>query len=100
MTRILIALGFTLAASSAALADSSALDVYSFPAFMGSDSGMIDYTATASTGESNWLELGPRLGDGSPVYMGRTSGVDYTPTASIGYATGMQDSFAVSPRAL
>lgn len=100
MTKLLIALGITFAASTAALADSAALDAYSFPAHMGSESGMIDYTATASYGTANPFELGPRLGDGSPVHTGQMGGVDYTPTASIGYTTGLQDTFAVSPRAL
>ncbi|MEQ8740050.1 MAG: hypothetical protein RID59_16075 [Hoeflea sp.] len=59
MNKLLIALGMTLAASTAALADSSALDVATFPAAISSAAseapvtGDIDYTATASIGEAS-----------------------------------------------
>lgn len=47
MTRIILALGLTLAASNAALANSSALDVQDSPS---QASSMVDYAATASIG--------------------------------------------------
>ncbi len=96
MTKFLIALSISISASTAAFAGSSALDVYYAPAYMGSS--MIDYTATASTSGASTFELGPRLGDGSPVYMGQTGNIDYTPTASIG-SQDIGNEFAISPRA-
>ncbi len=50
MTKIILALGLTFAASTAALASSSALDVQDTPSY---GSSMIDYTATASTGSND-----------------------------------------------
>lgn len=85
MKNLLIALGLTLAASTAAYADSGALDVIDTPpAFAHSQGGSIDYTATASIGAGNELEQRGRLGDGSPTYASPAAGsVDYTATASI-----------------
>lgn len=64
MKKIIIALGIALASSTAALAQSSALDVVG-QKFEVSDSS-IDYTATASIGTAT-TELRDRLGDGSPM---------------------------------
>ncbi len=98
MTKFLIALSLFVSASTAAFAGSSALDVYNAPAYMGSS--MIDYTATTSTRGASVFELGPRLGDGSPVNMGQAGNIDYTATASIGHSMGIEQTFAISPRAL
>lgn len=86
MKNLLIALGFTLAASSAAFADSGALDVIDSPSAYGYTQGSagVDYTATASVGTANEFEYRGRLGDGSPTYSSAAGGsVDYTATASI-----------------
>ena len=88
MNKIIIALGISLAASTAAFADSSALDAYQFPAEQGS--------MALATGATNTQVEQARLGDGSPVYV---SGVDYRATASIGGQTATQP-LGVSPRAL
>jgi len=68
MTKIIIALGLTLAASTAAFADSTALDAYVPQA--ASASG-IDYTATASiSGGSDDRIVYHRAGnDGSPTFL-------------------------------
>ncbi|MCY0149966.1 hypothetical protein OEG84_20240 [Hoeflea sp. G2-23] len=83
MNKIIIALGFTLAASTGAFAASTAMDAYDFPAAQTSG---IDYTATASTGAgSNDQVVYHRAGnDGSPTFKAPTAGVDYTATASVG----------------
>jgi len=83
MNKLIIALGLTLAASTAAFADSSALDVY---APQGQNVSAIDYTATASVGgASNDLVTYDRAGnDGSPSFSAPKGGIDYTATASIG----------------
>lgn len=79
MKNVLIALGFTLAASTAAFADSGALDVQEAPAAI--TSGAIA-APIATTGPTNAYEQRARLGDGSPVYQ-QAGGVDYTATASV-----------------
>ena len=77
MNKILIALGLTLAASTGAFADSSALDAYDFPAAQG--------TASYAVGVSNELVSYDRAGnDGSPTFTAPQGGIDYTATASIG----------------
>ena len=77
MTKLLIALGLTLAASTGAFADSSALDAYDFPAAQG--------TAHYAVGTSNELVSYDRAGnDGSPTFATPQGGIDYTATASIG----------------
>ncbi|WP_299866182.1 hypothetical protein [uncultured Hoeflea sp.] len=86
MSKILLALGLTLAASSGAFARSTALDAY-VPQARSETAASIDYTATASIGaESNDQIIYHRSGnDGSPTFKPRTPGtIDYTPTASIG----------------
>ena len=86
MKNLLIALGFTLAASTAAFADSGALDVIDAPSAFAYTQGAsgVDYTATASIGTDNQFEHRGRLGDGSPTYSSAAGGsVDYTATASI-----------------
>ena len=96
MNKIIIALVISLAASTAAFADSSALDAYQFPAEQGS--------IALATDVSNAQVEQARLGDGSPSYTGALAGkgygVDYTATASIGDNAGQAKTFAVSPRAL
>ena len=83
MNKIIIALGLTLAASTGAFAQSSALDAY-VPQVQ--NTAAIDYTATASIGGvSNELVTYDRADkDGSPTYKASQAGIDYTATASIG----------------
>ena len=83
MNKIIIALGLTLAASTGAFAQSSALDAF-VP--QQTNTGGIDYTATASIGGvSNDLVSYDRAGnDGSPTFQASQAGIDYTATASIG----------------
>lgn len=77
MNKILITLGLTLAATTGAFAQSSALDVYQAPAGHGS--------AKFAVGVSNDLVSYDRAGnDGSPSYAAPQGGVDYTATGSIG----------------
>ena len=89
MNKILIALGLTLAASTGAFAQSSALDAYVPQAVNASD---IDYTATASIGSGAGDQIVyHRAGnDGSPSFTAPQGGVDYTATASIGDTSGDQ----------
>ena len=83
MNKIIIALSLTLAASTGAFAQSSALDAYVPQA---ANAAGIDYTATASTGGvSNDLVTYHRAdNDGSPTFQAPQGGVDFTATASIG----------------
>ncbi|MDF1607849.1 hypothetical protein PZ897_06645 [Hoeflea sp. YIM 152468] len=77
MNKILIALGLTLAASTGAFANSTALDAYTAPAAQGA--------IAPAVGTSNDLVSYDRAGnDGSPSFEAPQGGVDYTPTASIG----------------
>tara|TARA_R110002020_G_scaffold50963_14_gene144481 strand:- start:2882 stop:3181 length:300 start_codon:yes stop_codon:yes gene_type:complete len=77
MNKLLIALGLTLAASTGAFADSSALDAYTVPSATG-------YVAATATGTSNDSVSYDRAGkDGSPSFAAPTAGIDYTTTASI-----------------
>jgi hypothetical protein len=79
MKNVLIALGFTLAASTAAFADSGALDVQQAPAAI--TAGAVA-APIATNGPANAYEQRARLGDGSPVYQ-QPAGIDYTATASV-----------------
>lgn len=83
MNKLIIALGLTLAASTGAFADSSALDAFVPQA---PNTSTIDYTATASVGGvSNDQIVYNRAGnDGSPTFLAPQGGIDYTATASIG----------------
>lgn len=85
MNKLLIALGMTLAAGTAALADSSALDVYEFP------EANVAVVETV-TGVDNDLVTYDRAGkDGSPSFEAPVAGgIDYTATASIGGVTNNQ----------
>lgn len=87
MTKILIALSLSLAASTGAFARSTALDAYNVPSAQTSG---VDYTATSSVGSaSNDRIIYHRAGtDGSPTFLAPKGGIDYTPTASIGGAPG------------
>ncbi|WP_422370673.1 hypothetical protein [Hoeflea sp.] len=79
MNKLLIALGMTLATGTAALADSSALDAYTFP--------QANTAAVQTvTGVDNDLVSYDRIGnDGSPTFEAPVAGgIDYTATASIG----------------
>ncbi|OCW57797.1 hypothetical protein [Hoeflea olei] len=78
MNKLLIALGLTLAASTGAFAQSSALDAYTVPSNTG-------YAAPLATGTSNDLVSYDRADkDGSPSFAAPAGGIDYTATASIG----------------
>mgnify|MGYP003681249441 CR=1 FL=1 len=83
MNKLIIALGLTLAASTGAFADTTAMDAYVPQA---ADASAIDYTATASVGGvSNDQIVYNRAGnDGSPSFKAPQGGIDYTATASIG----------------
>jgi hypothetical protein len=78
MKNALIALGLTLAASTAAYADSGALDVLQAPAV---SNGAV--AAPLASSVVNAYEQRARFGDGSPVYVKSDAGVDYTATASV-----------------
>lgn len=78
MKKIIIALGFAVAASTAVLAQSSALDVQGQKFEV--NTSAIDNEATASIG-TQATETRDRLGDGSPMF---TSG----PSAPIAIETG------------
>ncbi|KGF68070.1 hypothetical protein LL06_18685 [Hoeflea sp. BAL378] len=81
MNKLLIALGLTLAASTGAFADSTALDAYTVPSATG-------YVGATATGTSNDLVSYDRAGkDGSPTFAEPVGGIDYTPTASINGAS-------------
>ena len=77
MNKLLIALGLTLAASTGAFAQTTAMDAYTVPANDG-------YAAPLATGTSNDLVTYDRANkDGSPVFAAPQAGIDYTATASI-----------------
>jgi hypothetical protein len=86
VNKIIIALGIALASSTAAFAQSSALDVVGqeFQKFS-SAAPAVDYEATASIGGANLgvdaVENRDRLGDGSPM-------VSAAPFAPIAIETG------------
>ena len=83
MNKLIIALGLTLAASTGAFADSTALDAYNVPAAQGS--------ATYAVGVSNDLVSYDRAGnDGSPSFQAPQGGVDYIATASVGAVSNDQ----------
>jgi hypothetical protein len=66
MKKIIIALGIALASSTAALAQSSALDVVGQKFEV--NASAVDYAATASIGSAP-TEMRDRLGDGSPMIV-------------------------------
>ncbi|TCD16470.1 hypothetical protein [Oricola cellulosilytica] len=88
-TFMLAAAAIAVALPVSALADSSALDVYTPEPV---NRGSVDFTATASIGERLATVHRGRLGDGSPRYMTLQSTVDFSPTASIG-REARQDAF-------
>ncbi len=78
MNKLLIALGLTLAASTGAFAQSTALDAYTVPSATG-------YVGSLATGTNNDLVSYDRAGnDGSPTFVAPQGGIDYTATASVG----------------
>lgn len=67
MKKIILATAAIAAMSTAAFADTSALDVQKqAPVF---NEQAIDYTPTASAGAQAEFEIRNRLGDGSPQYV-------------------------------
>lgn len=78
MIKILITLGLTLAASTAAFGQSTVMDAYHAPSFDGS-------VAVTSAAPTNDLISYDRAGnDGSPVLQAPQGGIDYTATAFTG----------------
>jgi len=80
MKTILLAAAIAVTATTGAFAQSSALDVFTPEV----SQSRVDFSATASIGNGVKEELGPRLGDGSPVYNDHRGGIDFRATASIG----------------
>ena len=77
MNKLLIALGLTLAASTGAFAQTTAIDAYTVPS---ADA----YAAPLATGTSNDLVIYDRANkDGSPTFQVPMTGIDYTATASV-----------------
>ena len=79
MKTIIAALALTVAASTGAFAQSSALDAQTVAPVSG--------PVAIANGVSTDLAVRDRLGDGSPMYEINGSGVDFTATASIGGAS-------------
>jgi len=78
MKNVIIALGLTLATSTAAFASGSALDAVLLP----QDTAAFNSTAPVSTSAINNEQTNfDRLGDGTPMFAGS---IDYTATASTG----------------
>ncbi|MCY0150803.1 hypothetical protein OEG84_24665 [Hoeflea sp. G2-23] len=83
MNKIFIALGLTLATTTGAFAQSSALDAYQAPASHGSGNYVV--------GVSNDLVSYDRAGnDGSPNFAAPQGGIDYTSSSSIGSVSNDQ----------
>ena len=72
MNKIIIALGIALASSTAAFAQSSALDVIGQQTFYSAPA--VDTEATASIGGVEAVENRANLGDGSPMIGADVSG--------------------------
>jgi len=84
MNKLLIALGLTLAASTGAFAQTTAMDAYTVPSNTG-------YAAPLATGTSNDLVTYDRASkDGSPNFEAPMTGIDYTATASVGTVSNEQ----------
>ena len=92
MNKIIIALGIALASSTAAFAQSSALDVVG-QQFTVTAPAAVDYEATASIGAANpgveAVENGGMLGDGSPLFGATSNGsvaieTGYLPATRLG----------------
>ena len=82
MKNVIIALGLTLATSSAAFAGGTALDAVLLP----QDTAASNSAATISTSAVNNEQTNfARFGDGTPMFTAPVAGsIDYTATASIG----------------
>ena len=83
MKTIIAALALTVAASTGAFAQSSALDAQTIAPVSG------PVTIAVSAASDNAVR--GRLGDGSPVYEVNGFGIDFTATASIGGASANFD---------
>jgi len=77
MKNAIIALGLTLASSTAAFAGGSALDAVLLPQDTSAHNAMAVASNSAVTNDQTSFD---RLGDGSPMFTGS---IDYTTTASI-----------------
>lgn len=85
MNKFLIALGFTLAASTGAFAQTSALDAYTAPSVDAHAAPLAAEASSDATGATNDLVSYARAGnDGSPTFAAPQGGIDYTATSSIG----------------
>ncbi len=97
MKNVLIALGLTLAATTGAFANSSALDVKGTPEL---DRGNAVVAIANSTydGRNELTNTGP-FGDRSPTYAAPVNtGIDYTATASIDDNSHLGASIVKQPR--
>lgn len=82
MKNVLIALGLTLAATSGAFADSSALDVQGTPE-LNRGNAAVTIAQGDYNGRNELTNTGP-FNDRSPSFAPVSVGIDYTATASIG----------------
>ena len=93
MKNVLLALGLTLAATSGAFADSSALDAIYLPQDVAASNPA---APIAQSNDANqFTQTGP-LNDRSPTYTQSSAQIDYTATASIG--NGNSVNLAKQPR--
>jgi len=85
MKNVIIALGLTLATSTAAFAGGSALDAVLLPQDTAASNAQATLSTSAITNDQTSFG---RLGDGSPTFAAPAAGsIDYTATASIGSST-------------
>jgi hypothetical protein len=95
MKNVLIALGFTLIAASAAQA--GVLDVQGSPE-LNRGNAAVNIAQSDYNGRNELTNTGP-LNDRSPTYTApASSGIDYTATASIGDDGQLNASVATQPR--
>lgn len=87
MKKLFIAAALAMTTTAPALADSSALDVYTPEPV---NRALFDFTPTASIGNNVRTETRARLGDGSPQYMNQSVSIDRAATAAIGAPVEME----------
>ena len=93
MKNVLIALGLTLAATSGAFADSTALDAVYLPQNLAASNAA---APIATMNDANQFTQNGPFNDRSPSYDVPATRVDYTATASIGNGTSVD--LAKQPR--
>ncbi len=91
MKKFFIPLTLAIAASSAAFAQSSALDAKAPSVYYPST---IDQTATNSIDTVKQIETKARFGDGSPVYTNNGATVDKAATGSLNSGTAFDETRA------